>query len=88
MNRREDGRHRRVRLRTAVFRIGRLLGWSARDVIAFTEAVANRPFRRCGCDDFERVLEEYWAIGRVIEETRERREQDLIEGENHVAAKN
>lgn len=85
-----DGRHRRAELRAAVLRLGRLLGWQSREVIAFAEAVTNRPWRRCGCAEFETVLEEYWAIGRVIQEkeARRRRESDHFEPEedHRVAA--
>ncbi|HZU12200.1 MAG TPA: hypothetical protein VFB58_05110 [Chloroflexota bacterium] len=85
-----DMRRRRAELRTTVLCLGRLLGWGSRDVIAFAEAVTDRPWRRCGCAEFERVVEEYWAIGRVIEEKRARqRELDRIEGkgEHRVAAR-
>jgi hypothetical protein len=61
-----DGRRRRAELRAAALRLGGLLGWSSREAITFAETVTNRPWRRCGCADFETVLEEYWAIGRVI----------------------
>lgn len=70
-----DGRRRRAELRAAVLRLGRLLGWRPGEAIAFTEAVANRPWRRCGCAEFELALEEYWAIGRVIDEKRTRAQQ-------------
>ena len=84
-----DGRRRRAQLRAAILRLGGLLGWGSRDVIAFAEAVTDRPWRRCGCAEFERVVEEYWAIGRVIEEKRARRELDRVEGkgEHHVAVR-
>ncbi len=71
-----DGRRRRAELRAAVLRLGGLLGWRSREAITFTEAVTNRPWRRCGCEEFETVLEEYWAIGRVIQEKRTRRERE------------
>lgn len=71
-----DGRRRRAELRAAVLRLGGLLGWGSREAIAFTEAVTNRPWRRCGCSEFETVLEEYWAIGRVIQEKRPRARQE------------
>lgn len=83
-----DGRRRRAELRAAVLRLGGMLGWKSRDVIAFTEAVTERRWRRCGCDEFERVIEEYWAIGRVIQE--KRRQQDLTiskqDGDHRVVA--
>ncbi len=63
----------RIRLRAAVLRLGGLLGWQPRDVIAFAEAVTNRPWRHCGCADFEAVLEEYRALLRAIHDKAERR---------------
>jgi hypothetical protein len=87
----KDGRRHRAQLRAAVLRLGGLLGWGSSQAIAFTEAVTNRPWRRCGCAEFETVLEEYWAIGRVIQEKRirARQEQDdpACEEDCHVAAR-
>ena len=85
---RSDGRRRRAELRAAVLRLGALLGWRSREVIAFAETVTNRPWRRCGCTDFEAVIEEYWAIGRVIQEKRDHSEVLVAEreGEHHVVA--
>jgi hypothetical protein len=85
MNNRDDmdKRRRRAELRAAVLRLGGLLGWRSREAITFAEAVTNRPWRRCGCTEFETVLEEYWAIGRVIQEKRARSE---CEEDTHVAA--
>lgn len=86
-----DGRRRRAELRAAVLRLGGLLGWRSREAITFAEVVTNRPWRRCGCEEFETVLEEYWAIGRVIQEKRARQqpEADGVEREEdcHVAAR-
>ena len=62
-----------VRLRAAVLRLGGLLGWQPREVIAFAEAVTNRPWRQCGSTDFEAVLEEYRALLRAIHDKAERR---------------
>ncbi len=85
-----DGRRRRAELRAAVLRLGGLLGWGSREAITFAEAVTNRPWRRCGCEEFETVVEEYWAIGRVIQGKRARRQTgaDGVEREEdcHVAA--
>ena len=85
----KDGRGRRAELRTAVLTLGGLLGWSSGEVITFAEAVTNRPWRQCRCADFERVVEEYWAIGRVIQETRAQHHREPLrvdqEGEHHVA---
>jgi len=86
-----DGRRRRAELRAAVLRLGGLLGWRSREAITFAEAVTNCPWRRCGCEEFETVLEEYWAIGRVIQEKRARQQPgaDGVEREEdrHVAAR-
>ncbi len=86
-----DGRRRRAELRAAVLRLGGLLGWRSQEAITFAEAVTNRPWQRCGCEDFETVLEEYWAIGRVIQEKRARQqwESDGVEREEdcHAAAR-
>ena len=49
-------------MRAAVLRLGSLLGWHTREVIAFAEAVTDRPWRRCGYADFEAVMEEYRSI--------------------------
>ncbi len=85
-----DGRRRRAELRAAALRLGGFLGWRSGEVITFAEMVTNCPWRRCGCAEFEIVLEEYWAIGRVIQEKRARqqREWDGVEWEEerHVAA--
>ena len=63
----------RVRLRAAVLRLGGILGWQPREVIAFAEAVTNRPWRHCGSADFEEVLDEYRSLLRVIHDKAERR---------------
>ncbi len=63
----------RIRLRAAVLRLGGLLGWQPREVVAFAEAVTSRPWRRCGSADFEAVLEEYRSLLRVIHDKTERR---------------
>ncbi len=65
--------HERLRLRAGVLRLGGLLGWQPREVIAFAEAVTNRPWRRCGSADFEAVLEEYRSLVRVIHDKADRR---------------
>lgn len=84
-----DGCRRRAELRAAVLRLGGVLGWRSGEVIVFAEAVTDRPWRRCGCADFETVIEEYWSIGRVIQEKRVRREQDTAqrEGEHHAVVR-
>jgi hypothetical protein len=87
----ESQRSRRIRLRAAVLRIGARLGWEPHEAIAFTEALTGCPWRRCGCDEFEAVLEEYLALGRVIQEKARRRKarrQDRVvtDGEGAVYA--
>lgn len=57
----------RVRMGAAVLRLGSMLGWEPRDIIAFTEGLTNCCWRRCGCNEFEAVLEEYLAVGRAIQ---------------------
>ena len=52
--------------RAAVLRPGARLGWSPREVIAFAEGVAGRPWRRCGDADFRLVLAEYGALATAI----------------------
>ncbi len=86
---RPDGRRRRAELRAAVLRLGGLVGWQSREVIVFAEAVTDRPWRCCGCAEFEMVIGEYWAIGRVIQEKRTRRESGTTdrEGECHVVVR-
>jgi len=54
-------------MRAAVLRLGSMLGWEPRDIIAFTEGLTNCSWRRCGCDEFEVVLEEYLAMGLAIQ---------------------
>ncbi len=63
----------RVRSRTAVLRLGGLLGWKPREVITFAEAVTSRPWSHCTGADFEAVLEEYHALLRAIHDKAERR---------------
>ncbi len=63
----------RVRLRAAVLRLGGLLGWKPREVIAFAEAVTDRSWGQCTVADFEAVLEEYQALLRAIHDKAERR---------------
>jgi hypothetical protein len=74
----------RLRLRAAVLRLGSLLGWQSREVIAFAEAITNRPWRRCGSADFEAVLDEYRCLFGAIRDKAERRaarrEQACLEG--------
>jgi len=87
----ESQRSRRIRLRAAVLRIGARLGWQPHEVIAFTEALTGRPWRRCGCDEFEVVLEEYLALGRVIQDkarrhAAHRQSQIFTDGEGVVHA--
>jgi len=65
-----------------------MLGWEPHDIIAFTESLTNCPWRRCGCDEFQAVLEEYLAMGHAIQQKvarRRVREQGAIflEGGEH-----
>lgn len=65
-------RHRRVRqrerarLRVTILRLGGLLGWGPRDVIGFSEALAGRPWRRCGRPELEAVRDEYLVLVRAV----------------------
>lgn len=56
----------RVYLRAVVLHYGGLLGWPAGDVIRFTEALTQRPWRDCGRTEFLAVLDEYLAILDVL----------------------
>jgi hypothetical protein len=66
----------RVYLRAAVLRVGGLLGWKAHEVIGFTEALTGRGWGHCGPDEFQIVLDEYLALGRVIQQKVSRRARD------------
>lgn len=57
----------RAHLRVTVLRLGGLLGWSARDVIGFSEALTGRPWQRCGRPELEAVRDEYLVLIRVIQ---------------------
>lgn len=48
----------RAQLRGEVLRLGELLGWQAQDIILFTEALVQQPWRHCGTAEFAAVLEE------------------------------
>jgi len=50
-----------------------MLGWEPHDIIGFTEGLTNCSWRRCGCDEFQAVLEEYLAMGRAIQQKVARR---------------
>ncbi len=56
----------RARLRAAVLRLGARLGWSARDVAAYAEALCGRPWARLGPAELEAVRDEYLALLQVI----------------------
>jgi hypothetical protein len=60
-------------LRTAVLRVGALLGWSPSDVIAFAEALTGCPWPHAGRPDLELVLEEYRTLLRALRAKRARR---------------
>ena len=66
----------RAHLRSAVLRLGGLLGWRAQEVIDFTETLTGRGWRHCNADDFQIVLDEYLAMGRVIADKAARRSAD------------
>jgi hypothetical protein len=55
-----------ARLRAAVLRLGARLGWSARDVAAFAEALCGQPWACLGPAELEAVRDEYLALLRVI----------------------
>lgn len=59
-------------LRAAVLRLGGLLGLERREVIAFAEALAGRPWRRCGRAECERILDEYRRLAATIAARRAR----------------
>lgn len=61
-----DDRARCAALRDGLLRHGRLLGWRARTVIAFTEQLARRPWKRCGRAELSDVLEQLRAIRRAF----------------------
>jgi hypothetical protein len=72
----------RARLRAAVLRLGARLGWSARDVAAFAEALTDRPWARLESAELEVVRDEYLALLRVIAAKAARRAHA---GGEHVA---
>jgi hypothetical protein len=55
-----------VQLRAAVLRLGARLGWSAREVAAFAEALTGRPWARLESADLDAVQNEYLALLQVI----------------------
>lgn len=64
----------RCALRDMVLRLGGLLGWSPREVIAFTEALTGRPWRRCGPAEYRLALAEYRTLAEAGAARRARRE--------------
>jgi hypothetical protein len=60
-------------LRTAVLRLGALLGWSPSEVIAFAEALTDCPWPRAGRHELDLVLDEYLTLLRVLQAKRVRR---------------
>jgi len=54
--RRSAERAARRRLRAGVLRPGSFLGWDAQRAVRFSEAVAGRPWRRCGRTELVQVL--------------------------------
>ena len=57
----------RARLRSGVLQLGATLGWQPHEVIAFTEALTDCSWGRCGSDEFRAALEEYLSIARAVE---------------------
>ena len=57
-----DARAQRAALRDGVLQCGRLLGWPTRTVIALTEQVARRPWKRCGRAELGDVLDQLHAV--------------------------
>ncbi len=55
-------RGERARLRADVLRLGALLGWAPRDVVAFGEALTLRPWRRCSPAELATIRDEYLAL--------------------------
>lgn len=76
--------HRRRSLRSAVLRLGSLLGWPPRDVIAFTEALSGRRWRHCATSELQLVIGEYQQLAAAIAARRARR-RDPLEGRKHAA---
>ena len=74
----------RARLRAAVLRLGARLGWSARDVAAFAEALTGRPWACLGPAELEVVWDEYLALLQVIAAKAARRAAGA-RGGDHVA---
>jgi hypothetical protein len=68
-----DERDADDRLRDAVLRLGGLLGWEPRDVMAFAEGLTGCPWERCGAVEFALVFDEYQMLVRAIEAKRARR---------------
>ena len=63
----DQPRDDRARLRSAVLQLGATLGWEPHQVIAFTEALTDCSWGRCGSDEFRAALEEYLSIARAVE---------------------
>ncbi len=61
-----DARIRRAQLRGTVLRLGGLLGWPPSEVKSLVEDLTGIPWQRCGCDEFESVIDEYRSLTEVI----------------------
>lgn len=61
-----------VRLRRGAIIAGRILGWDTGHVVAFTEALTYRPWRRCGCAELGMVVAEFRALMDAIDARRAR----------------
>lgn len=64
---RTAGKSQRAVYRTAVLRLGGMLGLSASEIIGLAEALAGRSWRRCGTADFRLVLDEYAGMLALVE---------------------
>lgn len=80
-----EGGGERTRLRTAVLIFGGMLGLRPRDVIAFAEAITERPWHHCGSREFELALAECVALAEVIG-TRDGRTGPRFRGRVHLPA--
>jgi len=74
----------RARLRAAVLRLGAQLGWSPREVVAFTEGLCGRPWARLEPAELGVVRDEYLALLQVIAAKAAGRAAGA-RGEDHVA---
>jgi hypothetical protein len=62
-----------VASRTAVLRLGALLGWSPSEVSAFAEALTGCPWSHAGRRELQLLHDEYLILLRVLQAKRARR---------------